>query len=50
MVKYTGQAFLSPWNWVNCVLSDERMSDAIVAPHGNFNYGKKKSVFFLFLY
>ena len=36
IVKYTGQALLSPRNWDSWVLSDDRIMGAIVDPIGNF--------------
>ncbi len=34
IVKYTGQALLSPWSCESLVLSEERMIGTIVAPNG----------------
>jgi hypothetical protein len=36
IVKYTGQALLSPRNWESWVLSDEIIRGAMVDPIGNF--------------
>jgi hypothetical protein len=38
IVKYTGQALLSPRNWESWVLSDDRIRGAMVEPIGNFFY------------
>ena len=36
IIKYTGQALLSPWNWESWVLSDNRIRGAMVDPIGKF--------------
>ena len=36
-VRYTGHACLSPWKRVNLVLSEDKMTEAIVAPRGSFS-------------
>jgi hypothetical protein len=40
IVKYTGQALLSPRNWDSWVLSDDRIRGATVDPIGNLFFDK----------